>query len=209
MANERYLLNRLLDGIAGWLTYQQSCGAKTLYCEHFLYPPVHDIAKGREWTVRAQQQVKRRNQQQGAAKSIDFIFYRHETEAIYAGLVFLEIKYLRNSNSTIELRGLAEDMQKLASVAAEDIDSDDDIPDCGRPYKYLLIVGQDDSFNALTKVKSGQHPDIVKMLKSALNVDLPNSVYRSYVQTKLKKELHWHAVAFGERAWPKRFRKAK
>jgi hypothetical protein len=209
MSNERYLIRRLLDGIAGWLTFQQAAGAKTLYCEHFLYPPIHDVAKGREWSVRAQEPIKKLIRTRGAPQTIDFIFFRNDTDEHYPGLVFLEIKYVRNANGTREINGLAEDMEKLSEIDSSDIESADTISECGTPRRFLLVVGQGETFQSLARVRSKKHPEIVKMLSAALQPKPANSVYRSYVESKLKKAFHWHVIAFGERAWPYPFERRR
>jgi hypothetical protein len=36
---ERRLMRRMVDGLAGWATYQQALGAKQLYNEHFFINP--------------------------------------------------------------------------------------------------------------------------------------------------------------------------
>lgn len=202
MSNETYLIRRLLDGIAGWLTYQQAAGAKTLYCEHFLYPPIHNVAKGRQWSVRAQEPLKKVNGIRGAPETIDFIFSRNDTDDHDPGLVFLEIKYVRNVNRTSEIDGLTEDMEKLSRTEPSDIESVDTVSECGAPRRFLLVVGQGETFRALARSKSKKHPKIVNMLNAALQPKPPKSVYRSSVESKLKREFHWHAIAFGERAWP-------
>src|SRR5262245_18348982 len=123
MSNEQYLVRRLLNGIAGWLTFQQAAGRKTLYCEHYLYAPIHAVAQGRLWSVHAQGQIKRQRGAQGASKAIDFIFFRTDTDEYDQGLLLLEVKYLRGSNRTTELSGIASDIIKLRSVNASGVKS--------------------------------------------------------------------------------------
>ena len=114
-ATDRYLLRRLLDGLSGWLAYIQATGAKTLYCEHFLYPPIHDIAKGRGWVVRAQQPVK------SNAQRIDFVIFQRSKTQVKSGLIFLEVKYLTNVNKSLELARLSEDFTKLRALSKESL----------------------------------------------------------------------------------------
>lgn len=107
----------------------QATGARTLYCEHFLYPPIYDIAKGREWAVQAQQPLK------GSAKTIDFIFFRPRRGKREAGLVFLEVKYLTGINPSQECKRLGEDFQKLKKVSAERLKDADEASKCGPRIK--------------------------------------------------------------------------
>ncbi len=174
-----------------------------------MYPPIHDVAKGREWSVRAQEPIKKATGIRGAPETIDFMFFRNETDNHDPGLVFLEIKYVRNVNRTSEIGGLAEDMKKLSKVGPSDIDSANTITECGAPKRFLLVVGQGEAFQALAGTTSKKHPKIVEMLDSALRPKPPTSVYRSYVESKLKKEFHWHAIGFGEHAWPKDYREKR
>jgi hypothetical protein len=196
MANERYLIRRLLDGISGWLTYQQSTGAKTLYCEHFLYPPIHDIAKGRKWNVRAQQAINKEETKRGAPKTIDFILCRRKTNDYKRGLLFVEIKYLVDTNKTVQLRELFEDMTKLQDNDASSIEGEATISHCGPAKKFLLVIAQGSVFEAFAKTKSRKNPETVQMLASALSAQLPRSIYRSTVESKLKKSftgMLWHS----------------
>ena len=201
MANEKYLMRRLIDGISGWLTYQQAAGAKTLYCEHFLYPPIHEIASGRKWTVRAQERVKRQTGARGSPRTVDFIFFRTDTKDYKPGLIFLEVKYLRGSNPTIQLREIGNDIKKLSGIGASDVESATTISKCGTAKKFILVAAQDFRFKKFARTASIKNPEVVQMLASSLRTNLPRSVYRSTVESKLKEEFHWHALAFGERAW--------
>lgn len=202
MSGQIYLIKRLLDGISGWLTFQQAAGHKTLYCEHFLYPPVHDVVKGRLWTVHAQERLNRGIGSKGASRTIDFIFYRNTDSEYKPGVAFIEIKYLRTDNKSSQLREIAEDLKKLRKTETTDVESRASLASCGKLQKFLLVVGQDAAFRSLANTNSTKYPEIVAMLKAALGRKLPKSIYRSHVETKLKQEFHWHAVAFGAGAWP-------
>ena len=182
MSNETYLIRRLLDGIGGWLTFRQAAGDKPLYCEHFMYPPIYDVVRSREWRVRAQEPIKRVRGALGAPQTMDFIFFRNDTER--HGLVFLEIKYVRNKNRTNEIDGLAEDMAKLRGTEPTDIESSDTIAECGAPRRFLLVLGQAQAFQGLASAKSRKYPKIVKMLGAALQPKPPKSVYRSSVRVE-------------------------
>ena len=201
MSNERYLMRRLLDGLSAWLTYKQAANAKTLYNEHFLYPPIHDIVTGREWMVRAQQPLKRKIKGGGANRTIDFVFYRVGNPDRRAGLVFLEVKYLKNSNSTRQFTSLTSDIVKLRDISTMDLQGGAFAPDCS-PKKFILVVSQQDDLRALVKVQFKKSQVLVAMLASALRRKPPRGIYRSIVKTRLKKEFHWNVIAFGESAWP-------
>jgi hypothetical protein len=197
MANERYLMRRVLDGLSGWLTYVQASGAKTLYCEHFLYPPIHDIVKGRDWSVAAQQPLKG-----NLKKRIDFVFYRRAPEYDPPGLVLLEVKYLTNVNRTIELERLSEDFDKLRDISGRTLR--DDMSDCGPPTKFVLVVGQHSDLTTIANSASRKFQDVIDLLAMSIKDKPPSGIYRSVVETKLKSELHWNAIAFGEKRWPAR-----
>jgi hypothetical protein len=202
------LIRRLLDGLCGWLTYQQAANAKTLYNEHFLYPPIREIATGREWKVNAQRPLKRTAPGAGASKTIDFVFLRKDNNSERKpGLVFLEVKYLRNSNSTHEIQNLAIDMVKLRSTSAEGLQDGVSIPDC-KPRKFILVVAQENDLRDLVTVQSKDNQPTIDMLASALRQKPPKGIYHRVIETTLKKDLHWNVIVFGESAWPKK-RKAR
>jgi hypothetical protein len=201
MSNERYLMKRLVDGLSGWLTYQQASHAKTLYGEHFLYPPLHEIAKGRGWKVRAQVSLKRAPNSIGAPKSLDFVLYRREASDHDAGLIFLEVKHLKGKNPSLELRRLRGDMSKLSVVSSRDIDRFPGAANSGQPKKFILVAAQDENYRALLKVKSKENSGVVKMLRSAFREEVPTSVYLTKVDSHLKSALQWHVISFGESVW--------
>jgi hypothetical protein len=75
-------MRRLVDGMAGWATFHQACGASRHYDEHLFYQHIDALASGRQWRVSQQHRilgVVRR----GAPSTIDFVIYR---ESSYAGL---------------------------------------------------------------------------------------------------------------------------
>jgi hypothetical protein len=197
MSNELTLIERLLDGLAGWLSYQQSVGVSTLYGEYFLYQPIHDLAKGRRWVVAAQEQIAnkqaKKRKKRGTLKTFDFVFFRHGKTTKRPGLLFLEIKFLKNTNKTADLDELAEDVEKLKGNFTKNLVRAASFADCGEPKKFLLVVGQQRHFTKTiaVKPKTDSRRAIVKMLGSALGTQLPRGVNRSLIETKLRKDFHW------------------
>src|SRR5258708_6422995 len=118
---EQRLVRRLVEGLAGWLTFRQAGGAKTLYSEYFLYTPIYEIASGRAWSVLAQEPISNSVRKCGAPSTLDFVFYEKSRGGSTGarGLVMMEVKYLRGRNTTLELGGLEDDFTKLRTVTAD------------------------------------------------------------------------------------------
>ena len=200
---ERRLVRRLVDGLAGWLTFRQAGGAKTLYSEYFLYPPIYEIASGRAWSVLAQEPITSLLPKDGAPSTVDFVFYEKSRGGSpdSRGLIMMEVKYLRGENTTQELRGLQDDFTKLRIVARDDLRNATLLSACGPPDKWQIIVAQREAYDKLSKSKSRQFSGVVEML--AATTSRPSRlVYRSVIETKLKSEFHWHVIAIGEERWP-------
>ena len=137
----------------------------------------------------------------GANKTIDFVLFRNDTADRHPGLIFLEVEYLKKSNSTGQFKHLLRDIVKLRSATATDLLNGTYPLGCS-PKKFMLVVAQEDDLQALVKVQFRKSEALVKMLASALRQKPPRGIYRSIVETRLKEELHWNAIAFGETAWP-------
>jgi hypothetical protein len=198
---ERYLINRLLDGLSGWLMYKQAMGAKQLYSEYFLYAPIYDIATGRGWSVLAQEHLRK---PADARRSIDFVLYRRRRKRSGPGFLFLEVKYLKNVNRTVELKRLAHDFEKLRLTAKTDIDNSQLVANYPKPTKLVLVVAQQSDFNAIARSKSKSYQPVIDLLEATRRGarKKPKSVFHSNVRSKLKKELHWNVLVIGEHAWP-------
>jgi predicted CopG family antitoxin len=200
---EGYLVRRLVDGLAGWLTFKQACGASSLYCEHFLYPPMYDIVSGRGWSVLAQEVITNSTPKNGPPRTLDFVFYEKPNKyGGLRGLIMIEVKYLRDDNVTQELCGLDEDFMKLRGVTPNNLRNAKALSACGTPGKWQLIVAQRDVYDKLSKAKSKKFSKVVEMLANASSQKTLSQVYRSVIETKLKSEFHWHVVAIGEKQWP-------
>ncbi|MGP8254235.1 MAG: hypothetical protein ACLQMU_00935 [Methanoregula sp.] len=134
---ERRLVRRLVDGLAGWLTFRQAGGARTLYSEYSLYPPIYEIATGRAWPVLAQEPIMNSTRGDGAPSTIDFVFYEKPRGGSQAsrGLVMMELKYLRGENTTNELEGLHDDFTKLRMVSPNTLRNATSFLACGAPGK--------------------------------------------------------------------------
>jgi hypothetical protein len=199
---EQRLVRRLVEGLVGWLTFRQAAGAKTLYSEYFLYPPIYEIASGRRWSVLAQEPIK--NSMPGAPSTLDFVFYEKADNRSpdRRGLILMEVKYLRGENTTNELRGLQEDFTKLRAVTRDGLRNARSLAACGTPSKWQIIVAQREAYEKLSKSKSNKFPRVTEMLATALADNPPRLVYRSVIETKLKSQFHWHVIAIGEERWP-------
>jgi hypothetical protein len=198
---EALLVRRLVDGMAGWLTFKQAGAAKTLYSEYFVYPPLYEIGSGRGWNVVAQAAVTKSIPKKGAPESLDFVFFRDQKGGRGQGAVMMEVKFLRGESSTQELNSLYADFNKLKKVSLTSINNVSlNNLNC-TPGKWQLIIAQREAFDRLARSRSKKYKKIVDLLKSARDESL-KSVYKSIIETKLKSEFHWHVFAIGEPNWP-------
>lgn len=202
---ERKLVRRVVDGLAGWLTFRQAGGATTLYSEYFLYPPIYEIASGRAWSVLAQEPIKGATASapsRGAPSTLDFVFYESRGVPGNHGLVMMEVKYLRGKNATQNLSGLQDDFIKLRMVARDTLRNARRLSKCGSPAKWQIIVAQRGDYARLSKSSSQNFGSIATMLLKAVSVNTSEVIYRSVIETKLRSEFHWHVIAVGEKMWP-------
>jgi len=171
MALERYLMRRLVDGMAGWATFHQACGANRHYNEHLFYQHIDTLASGRQWRV-SQQHPVLRSAQRGAPLTIDFVIYRDSTHAdTKPGLAFIEVKYLRGTNPSQDLKELRKDIDKLRTVQPESLASSNQVLACGRPIRFLLIFAQEAGLNAIKNCNTRTHGDIAAMVERARTGD--------------------------------------
>jgi hypothetical protein len=200
---EKKLIRRLVEGVAGWLTYKQASGSRTLFGEHFLYPPIYDIALGRGWSVLAQEAIDSKVPKTGARSTIDFVFSEApQNSEGSSALIMMEVKYLRGGNTTVELRGLHDDFMKLRATSQNDLDNAKSLTACGTPGKWQLIIAEREAYNTLSTCKSKEYPELVKLLKQASSSSPPSLIYRSVIETRLKARFHWHVLAISEKRWP-------
>lgn len=199
MSKSDFLIRRLVDGLSGWLVYQQA--AKTqCNSEYSLYAPIEHIATLRGWKVVQQQKLVRTEGAAGAPKQVDFLFYREPTMARGATVV-LEVKYLRASNASADRAALVKDMNKLSSISLENLQGFEDSEEFVKPKRFLLVAAQRSPFLTLTKSTSGNGLPAAKLLKKALREDKPEDVYETTAITHLTERIEWIVAAFGERAW--------
>ncbi|WP_189048809.1 hypothetical protein [Aliidongia dinghuensis] len=200
---ERILIRRLVDGLAGWLTFKQAGAARTLYCEHFLYPPIYEIASGRGWSVLAQEPITTSSARSGAPSTLDFVFFEksRNIQRGSRGLIMIEIKYIRGDNITLELQGLYDDFTKLRTAVPNVLRSAKSLSSCGDPDKWQIVVAQRKAYNKISRSRSKKFPEIVKLLTDALSDKPSQLLYRSIIETKLKSDFHWHVIAIGENRW--------
>ncbi|GBR69199.1 hypothetical protein [Gluconobacter kanchanaburiensis] len=197
---EEKLVRRLVEGTAAWLTFKQATSARTLYSEHFLYPPLFEIGFGRGWKAVAQVPVTKATPTAGAPKTLDFVFFKNSKSSTAA--VMIEVKFLRGTNTSQELAALYYDFKKLRDVSIKKIDNATlNTLECA-PGKWQIIVAQRDVYEKILKSNSVRREDVASMLRRAREGTL-TSAYKSVIETKLKKEFHWHVFAIGEDDWPK------
>lgn len=194
-----YLIRRLVDGLSGWLVYQQA--AKTnCNSEYSLYAPIQHIATLRGWKVVQQQKLVRTKGATGAPKQIDFLFYREPT--IKRGkIVILEVKYLRASNAFADRTALPKDIEKLSSISLGDLQGFRGNDEFVEPKRFLLVAAQLSAFRNLAQAAPGKTTPAAELLKKALRQDPPSGVYETTAQTHLVEKIDWKVAAFGERAW--------
>ena len=131
-----YLIVRMAEGLAGWLSYQQAARRHAMYSEYLTYPPIYDVAAGRGWTTEPQKSLSTTSR-----RSIDFLFRRKADAALQwsAGAAAIEVKFVRAKktfNGKIE-----NDLAKLCLARTEFVERDD-FETYGHLSPFLMIVGQ-------------------------------------------------------------------
>ena len=104
----RNLIVSLTEGLLGYLIYQSRCGLHEAYSEYLLYDPIVRIAKDKGWHIKSEFVVDTKLSK-GDKKRIDFLF----TDKINNTLIGLEVKYLKNKNSSLTIKN---DIDKLNSL---------------------------------------------------------------------------------------------
>jgi hypothetical protein len=198
MSSAEYLIRRLVDGVAGWLVYQQA--AKKTYNEYNLYPPIRDIAIARDWKVEDQQKLIRMAGAAGAPKSVDFVFFR-EGGRNKGRVIILEVKYLRAANVSGDRAALLKDLHKLSSTSLENLQGFDDEDEFEEPERFILVAAQDLAFRKLANATHSKHSPVARLLRKALRRARPNSVFETTTETHLVEKVHWIVAAFGQPAW--------
>ncbi|GGN59218.1 hypothetical protein GCM10011349_39530 [Novosphingobium indicum] len=201
MARERYLMRRLVDGMAGWATFHQASGPNRHYDEHLFYQHIATLASGRDWRVSQQHRIVGPTRR-GAPSTIDFVFYRESSYAgTQPGLAFVEVKYLRGSNPSQDLRELRRDIDKLRSIGSAQIASKQGLSASGKPLRFLLIFAQEAGLDAIRDCATRTHRDVAAMIEQARTGDHKN-IYRASMGTYLKTSLEWVVIAIAEQRWP-------
>ena len=198
-------MRRLVDGLAGWATYHQACGAGTHYDEHLFYQHIRAIAQGRNWQVKEQQPIdyQMARKRRGAPSSVDFVFFRRPgNQWSRKGLVFVEIKYLRGDNPSQDIANIRKDIDKLRSLQPNDLVSPPDVTECGSPARFLFVLAQGSGLAATIKLKSRDNRDLITLLRKARRGGY-KSLYHAQGDTHLESGLEWHAFAIGSARWPK------
>lgn len=153
--------------MAGWATYYQACGAGRHYDEHLFYPHIEAIAGGRRWKVN-QQHPLIASGGPGAPSTVDFVISRKAGEAgSRAGLLFVEVKYLRGDHPSQDLDQLRKDIVKLRGLEAGDFQRNERIVQCGTPARFLLVFAQNAGLDAVGKCASRTHGAIARLITKA------------------------------------------
>lgn len=198
---EQQLMRRLVDGLAGWAAYYQACGAGRHYDEHLFYPHIEAIASGRGWKVTQQHKLIGKGGR-GAPSSVDFVISRKAGEAgSRAGLIFIEVKYLRGDNPSQDLEQLRKDIRKLRGLESTALQHNQRIIQCGSPARFLLICAQEAGLDAIGSCRSQTNGAIANLITKARTGNHRN-IYRASMQTYLRENLEWVVIAVGERRWP-------
>jgi hypothetical protein len=201
MALERYLMRRLVDGMAGWATFYQASMANRHYDEHLFYQHIESLAAGRLWRVSQQHRILG-PMRRGAPSTIDFVIFRDSSYAeTQPGLALVEVKYLRGSNPSQDLRELRRDIDKLRAVEPESLASSNQLLACGRPLRFLLIFAQEAGLDAIRDCGTRIHRDVAEMVEQARTGDHKN-IYRASMGTYLNTSLEWVIIAIAEQRWP-------
>ena len=198
---EQKLMRRLVDGLAGWATYYQACGAGRHYDEHLFYQHIEAIAVGRRWKV-GQQYPLIGTGGRGAPSTVDFVISRRTGEAgSRAALLLVEVKYLRGDNPSQDLDQLRKDIQKLRGLQASAFQQNQRIVQCGPPARFLLICAQKVGLDAVDSCVSRTNGAIGRLITEARTGNQRN-IYRASMQTHLREKLEWVVMAIGEPRWP-------
>lgn len=194
-------MRRLVDGLAGWATYYQACSAGRHYDEHIFYQHIEAIAKGRGWKV-DQQHALIGSGGRGAPATVDFVISRKSGEAgSRAGLLFVEVKYLRGDNPSQDLDQLRKDIAKLRGLEAGDFQFNQRLVQCGPPARFLLICAQEAGLDAVGACASRTNGAIARLVTQARTGN-HRAIYRASMQTYLREKLEWVVMAIGEPRWP-------
>jgi hypothetical protein len=201
MALERYLMRRMVDGMAAWAAFHQASGARRHYDEHLFYQHIASLASGRLWRVSQQHRIQG-SARRGAPSTIDFVIHRESSYAdTKPGLALVEVKYLRGSNPSQDLRELRKDIDKLRAVQLEHLGSSDRVLASGRPLRFLLIFAQEAGLDAIKKCGTRVHGDVATMIEQARAGNHKN-IYRASMGTYLKTPYEWVVIAIAEQRWP-------
>jgi len=185
-----FLLRRIVDGTAGWATYQQAAKRQGIVEERRFYDPIEDIAHRRRWNVINNASIAPKAPRSGAPRSIDFVFYRTSKDASGPGLILAEVKYLRGQNAGQDLQSLRDDMDQLRDLTAAQLVQGDALADCGAPSRVLLVIGQHGALEKTANYNSRNHSRIAAMLYAGL-FDRDNAAYYASAETYRPSRFHW------------------
>jgi hypothetical protein len=135
MADEDELMRHVSSGLAGWISFQHAAGRRKLNLEHYLYPPIFEIALGQKWTVIPQFPIPTNGKN---PRTFDFLFRRNRTirKVRRTGLAAVEVKRVRRGTHT----QFWKDAEKLQSVIAANLELRRDY---GELTRYLLLIGSE------------------------------------------------------------------
>lgn len=165
-----FLMVRLAEGLAGWLSYQQVARRNPIYSEYLLYPPIFEMASGRGWNALPQKSMPREQGQQGAPRTLDFVFARPPQGDRAKALAALEIKFAHPKRG---LPGRVQnDIAKLSGISSAQMG----LEEFGDLKVYLMIVGQAKSVASSCLTQGLENlPDQIQRIEN--DDDLQASVY--------------------------------
>lgn len=200
---ELLLMRRIVDGLAGWVTYHQAGHPSTHYDEHLFYEPIRTIVEGRHWIAKQQQTISKFKKGSGGSGSLDFVIFRQSrSNPNRTRAVLVEVKYIRSGNITQDLKYLRADIDKLRTLKYERLACASLLENCDDPSRFLLVISREDAFCKIIKSKSRKNSAVVKMLKRAHTQKI-RGIYRTKAASHLKRDHQWQVIAMSESQWPK------
>jgi hypothetical protein len=131
------LMKKLVQGLSGWLAFQQAKKSSPLYSEVFVYQPIYELATSLGWKVIPQCKIEKSSSEKtrgkpGKYRTFDFCFFKTEEKRSVA----LEVKFSRHHGKhNLEIR---EDIKKFNSISKVKVKGD--TYPLKESCKYILLV---------------------------------------------------------------------
>jgi hypothetical protein len=201
VAEESWLMERVSDGLVGWVAFQQAARRSKLFLEYYLYPPVLEMAFGRGWIVTPQFPLPRVKGQRGASETFDFLFFRNtdKRNGVPRGLAAVEIKFVRKLSRNYQI---ADDARKLIKVDSSDLN----LEGYGDLRRYIMVCGYEKTLRAYfaKNIEDKAFGTILNKIEHGKNGERYGWVRRSDAQIAGKPMV----IVFKNRDWASRFPEA-